>query len=66
MPLVKVKVLKEWPQGQEPGQVVEVEEAVALAFETVGAAERYTEPEPAKPARGRSRRFDIRPEGSEG
>lgn len=63
--LVKVRVLKELPQGQEPGSIHEFDEAVVRAFMTPGidAVELYVEPqEPPVRQRGRYRRSDMHAE----
>lgn len=54
-------VLKELPQGQQPGETIDLPEAVGDVFELVGAVRKLAI-EPPKPPRGRYRRSDLQPE----
>lgn len=45
-PLVQYRVLKELPQGQQPGDLIDVHEDVGAALVLVGAAEAVTDEEP--------------------
>lgn len=56
---MKVRVLKELPQGQQPGDEVEMHEDQAAVFMLPGIdAVTPIEP-PDRPARGRYRRADL-------
>jgi len=54
-------VLKDLPQGQHPGDVVELPEAVGRVLVLVGAA-RLAEPEEPRAPRRTYRRRDLRAE----
>ena len=60
---MKYRVLKELPQGNEPGTTVDLGPEIAAALMLVGAVEPFEEPktEPVK-QRGRYRRTDLQPE----
>lgn len=57
-------VLKTLPQGQQPGETVDLPEEVGNVFLLVGAVEKI-EPATDKPARGRYRRADLRADSSD-
>jgi len=67
---MRVRVLKELPQGQEPGTILELPDLAAQAFLTVGAVERLDDPEPVEakalsssaPPRRRYQRRDLEAE----
>ncbi len=54
----KYRVLKEMPQGQRPGEIVELPEEVGAVFLSVDAVELVTEESP----KGRTKRRDLRSE----